>query len=131
MPIGVAINGKTRTFSEIVVYLHSQLQRFFANVSINFSNSNSMWTTFAHVAILFSLMQRVEEYLVALKDFDYSCSLGYKRPIMHQSFVSPAPWGPRNSGAFNFSISIALLKALHCGTTFVVKAMRKAPAPRG
>ena len=27
-----------------------------------------------------SFMQCVEEYLVALKDFDYSCSLGYKRP---------------------------------------------------
>ena len=51
--------------------------------------------------------------------------------FMHQSFESPAPSGPRNSGAFNFSISKALLKALHCGATFVVKAPRKAPAPRG
>ena len=26
-------------------------------------------------------MQRINEYLVALIDFDYSCSLGYKRQI--------------------------------------------------
>ena len=51
--------------------------------------------------------------------------------LMHQSFVSPAPSGPRNSGAFNFSVSKALLKALHCGAAFVVKSLRKAPAPRG
>ena len=48
---------------------------------------------------------------------------------MYQSFVSPAPSGPRNSGAFNFSISKALLKALHCGATFVVKALQKPPPP--
>ena len=39
---------------------------------------------------------------------------------MHQSFVAPAPSGPRNSGAFNFSIFKALLKALHCRAKFVV-----------
>ena len=33
----------------------------------------------------FVFMQRVEEYLVALKYFDYSCSLGYERPIMSKS----------------------------------------------
>ena len=33
--------------------------------------------TFAHAKILLSFMQRIDEYLVALKDFDYSCSLGY------------------------------------------------------
>ena len=37
---------------------------------------------FAHAGgILLSSMQKIDEYLVALKDFDYSCSLGYKRPI--------------------------------------------------
>ena len=41
--------------------------------------------TFAHVAILLSFVQQVEEYLMALKDFDYSCSLGYKRPITSKS----------------------------------------------
>ena len=35
--------------------------------------------TFAHVMILFSFMQWVEEYLVALKEFDYSGSLRYER----------------------------------------------------
>ena len=48
---------------------------------------------------------------------------------MHQSFVAPAPLGPRNSGAFNFSIFKAVLKALHCRAKFVVKSPLKAPAP--
>ena len=51
--------------------------------------------------------------------------------VMHQSFVAPAPLGPQNSGAFNFSIFKALLKALHCRTKFVVKSTLKAPAPGG
>ena len=51
--------------------------------------------------------------------------------VMHQSFVAPAPSGPRNSGAFNFSIFKALLKALHCRSKFVVKSPLKAPAPGG
>ena len=46
--------------------------------------------------------------------------------LMHQSFVAPAPSGPRNSGAFNFSI----FKALHCRAK-VVKSPLKAPAPGG
>ena len=41
--------------------------------------------TLAHVVIILYFMQCVEEYLVALKDFDYSCSLGYKRPFMSKS----------------------------------------------
>ena len=49
--------------------------------------------------------------------------------FMHQSFVAPAPSGPRTSGAFNFSIFKALLKALHCRAKFVVKSPSKAPAP--
>ena len=49
--------------------------------------------------------------------------------VMHQSFVAPAPSGPRNSGAFNFSFFKALLKALHCRAKFVVKSPLKAPAP--
>ena len=52
-------------------------------------------------------------------------------PLMHQSFVAPAPSGPRNSGAFNFSIFKALLKAPHCRAKFVVKSPLKVPAPRG
>ena len=35
--------------------------------------------------------------------------------IMYQSFVAPAPSGPRNSGAFNFSIFKALLKPCTAG----------------
>ena len=51
----------------IVVDLHYQSQHFFANVSLNFSNSNYRCMRFAHVTILLSFIQRVEEYLVALK----------------------------------------------------------------
>ena len=58
---------KTRKVSEIIVELHSQSQRFFANVSLNFSNSNNKRMTFAHVAIILSSTQRFAENLVALK----------------------------------------------------------------
>ena len=34
-----------------------------------------------HAGMLLSFMHRMDEYLVALKDFDYSCFLGYKQPI--------------------------------------------------
>ena len=37
--------------------------------------------TFAHVTILLFSLQRVAEYLMALKHIDYFCSLGYKQPI--------------------------------------------------
>ena len=48
---------------------------------------------------------------------------------MHQSFIVPAPKGPGNSGAFNFSVFKALLNALHCGDKFMVKSQLKAPNP--
>ena len=48
---------------------------------------------------------------------------------MHQSFVVPAPTGPGNSGVFNFLVFKALLNALHCEDTFMVKSLLKAPAP--
>ena len=35
----------------------------------------------AYAGILLSFMQQIDEYLVALEDFDYSSSLGYKWPI--------------------------------------------------
>ena len=47
--------------------------------------------------------------------------------VMYQSFASPAPPGPANSGALKFSI----FKARHCQARFVVKPLLKAPAPRG
>ena len=49
---------------------------------------------------------------------------------MHQSFVSTAALGPGNSGAFNFSVFKAPLKARQSGVIFVVKTPLKAPAPR-
>ena len=58
---------KTQKFSEIIFLLHSLSQRFFANVSLKFSNINNERVTTAHVAILLSLMQLIEEYLLAKK----------------------------------------------------------------
>ena len=49
----------------------------------------------------------------------------------YQSFASPSTPRPGNSGAFNFSIFKARLKARHCRARFVVKPLLKAPAPRG
>ena len=54
----------------------------------------------------------------------------YAYKIMHQSFVVPAPMGAGNSGAFNFSVFKALLNALHCRATFMVKSLPKPPPPR-
>ena len=50
---------------------------------------------------------------------------------MHQSFVSTAPSGPGISGAFNFSIFKAPLKALHSGAKLVVKSLLKKTALPG
>ena len=49
--------------------------------------------------------------------------------FMHQSFVSQAPLGSGNSGAFNFSIFKAPLKARLCEARVVVKSLLKALAP--
>ena len=46
-------------------------------VRLIFSNCNNIWMTFAHAGILLSFMQRIDEYLLALTDFDYSYSIGY------------------------------------------------------
>ena len=63
---------KHKKCSETIVLLHSHSQRFFANVSVKFSNINNRRVTSAHVATLLSFMQLIEEYLFAIKDFDYS-----------------------------------------------------------
>ena len=55
---------KTKVFRKIVL-LHSHSQRFFANVSLKFSNINNRRVTSAYVAILLSFMQLIEEYLLA------------------------------------------------------------------
>ena len=76
---------KTRNVLEITILVHSQAERFFANVSLSFSNCNNKGITLALAAIFLSLMQRVKGNLVAVKDLDHSCSLGYKRPITSKS----------------------------------------------
>ena len=60
-------SGKIQTVLEIIVLLHSHSQRFFANVSLKFSNSNNRRMTFARVRILLYVMQLFEEYLSAIK----------------------------------------------------------------
>ena len=39
---------------------------------------------FTHAGILLSFMQQIDEYLVALRDFDYSCSLRYIKGQLRQ-----------------------------------------------
>ena len=58
------------------------------------------------------------------RNTDYSKNYNKNAIFMHKSFVSPAASGSENSGAFNFSIFKALLKALHCGAKFVVKSLQ-------
>ena len=60
---------KTQKFLEIIVLLHSHSQRFFANVSLKFSNIKNRRVTSAHVAIFLSSLQLIEEYLLATKRF--------------------------------------------------------------
>ena len=45
---------------------------------------NNRRMTFERAEILLSLMQWIVEYLVALKYFDYSCSLGYLNGQLRQ-----------------------------------------------
>ena len=57
---------KTQKVLQIIVLSHYHSQRFFANVSLKFSNSNNRRITFAYVTILLSFMQLIEEYLLAI-----------------------------------------------------------------
>ena len=60
--------------------------------------------TFAHAGILLSFMQWANEYLVALKDSDYACSLGYINGQLSQK-VNDVMWTKRTlPKAFNFMI---------------------------
>ena len=49
--------------------------------------------------------------------------------LMHLLYVSKAPPGPGNSGAFELSVFKAVLKARHCRVRFVVKSLLKALVP--
>ena len=60
----------------VVVYLHSQTQRFFVDVSFRFSNDRCRYTAIGNFVILLFRMQRVMNYLFALQDFDFDVSLG-------------------------------------------------------
>ena len=50
-------------------------------------------------------------------------------PVMHQSFVVPAPMGPGNSGTFNFLVFKAPLNALPWGQIYG-KIPAKSPRPQ-
>ena len=58
---------KHTCYLEIIILLHSHSQRFFASVSVKFSNINNRRVTSAHVATLLSFMQLIEEYRLAIK----------------------------------------------------------------
>ena len=62
---------KTLKVLAVIVYLHSQTQRFFVDDSFKFLNDRCRYTAYGNFAILLCLMQRVMEYLLALKDFDF------------------------------------------------------------
>ena len=59
----------TKVFKKKIALLHSHSQRFFANVSLKFSNINNRRVRSAYVAILLSFMQLIEEYLLATFSF--------------------------------------------------------------
>ena len=53
---GLDLRENTKTIGNCG-FLRSQSQRFFANASLNFSNSNCRCITFDHVAVFLSFMQ--------------------------------------------------------------------------
>ena len=66
---------KTLKNLAVIVYLHSQTQRFFVDVSFRFSNDRCRYTAIGNFLILLFRMQRVMNYLFALQDFDFDVSL--------------------------------------------------------
>ena len=76
---------KTLKVLAVIVYLHSQTQRFFVDVSFNFSNDCCRYTAYGNFVIFWFLMQRVVDYLLALQDFDFWRFFGHKRSITSKS----------------------------------------------
>ena len=74
------LTKNTKSF-KVIVYKHSQSLRFFANVSLFFSNSYYRCIVVRYVAILLSSVQCIEGFLMTLKNFDYWCSVVLKQPI--------------------------------------------------
>ena len=67
----VLTHGSNTKTLAIVVYLHSQSQRFFVDISFKFLNNRCRYTAYGNFAILLSLMQRDTGYLLTLPDFDF------------------------------------------------------------
>ena len=76
---------KTLKVLAVIVYLHSQTQRFFVDVSFKFSNDRCRYTAYDNFAILLFLMQCVMDYLLALQDFDFRRVFGHRRSITSKS----------------------------------------------
>ena len=64
-------SSKTLNVLVIGVYLHSQSQRFFVDVSFKFSNNRYRYTAYGSCAILLSLMQCSTGHLLTLQDIDF------------------------------------------------------------
>ena len=69
--------SKTLIVLAIGVYLHSQSQRFFVDVSFKFSNNRYRYTAYGNCAILLSLMQCGTGHLLTLQNFDFLRSFGH------------------------------------------------------
>ena len=76
----VLSNGKTLKVPAIIVYLHSESERFFVAVSLKFR-----YRTCGHIAILLSRMQRVAGNLLTLKFLIYDVLFGNVWPITSNS----------------------------------------------
>ena len=92
--------------------MHLMLLVFDILACDNLDNDNHSWM-FVFIPLMFMSIVSIGFCVWAIKN-------ERSFEVMHQSFVAPAPLGPRNSGAFNFSIFKALLKALHCRAKFVI-----------
>ena len=62
-------SSKNTTILAVIVYLHSQTQCFFVDVSFKFSNTRCRYTAYGNLAILLTLKQCVTGYLLTLQEF--------------------------------------------------------------
>ena len=62
-------SSKNTKILAVIVYLHSQTQCFFVDVSFKFSTTRCRYTAYGNLAILMSLKQCVTGYLLTLQDF--------------------------------------------------------------
>ena len=80
----VLTHGKTLKVLAVVVYLPTQSQRFFVDVSFKFSNNRCRYMTYDNFAIVLSPMQRVTGYLLTLQDLIFDVSLDINGQLRQQ-----------------------------------------------